>query len=288
MKKKFYLILILSSILSCNQNNKDKTEKNDLEPVTNVNDLLSDRDKWWSYQFYDISLSSDFKSLDTNFKKITKDQFLTELTSGKYVPVEMKQDSVKVYKLYEIPTNADSSIKSIIRNLAKSELHYYKLEGTSFPNFQARNLEEKIVDNHSLKGKTTVFKTWFIACKPCIAEMPELNKIVDNYQKDDFQFISLALDEAPELKKFLKSQEFKYAILPNQDELIQNKLKLNVYPTHLVVNKQGEIEKVFSKSSELIEYIETYKSVKLNSSNSKLPPPPLPPDPLNEKAINDE
>lgn len=278
MIKKFYLILILSSTLSCNQNNKDKTEKNDLEPVTNVNDLLSDRDKWWSYQFYDISLSSDFKSLDTNFKKITKHEFLTELTSGKYVPVEMKQDSVKVYKLYEIPTNADSSIKSIIRNLAKSELHYYKLEGTSFPNFQARNLEEKIVDNHSLKGKTTVFKTWFIACKPCIAEMPELNKIVDNYQKDDFQFISLALDEAPELKKFLKSQEFKYAILPNQNELIQNQLKLNVYPTHLVVNRQGEIEKVFSKSSELIKYIEKQKPLKSNSSNSKLPPPPLPPE----------
>lgn len=288
MKKNFYLLFILLSTLSCKQNSADKSDKEELQPVVAVNDLLSDRDKWWSYQYYDISLSSNFKSLDTNFNILSKEQFLTKLTSGEYVPIEMKNDSAKIYKLYKIPITADSSMKPTIKSLAQSELHFYKMEGTDFPDFEAKNLEEKIVDNQSLNGKTTIVKTWFIACKPCIAEMPELNKIVDKYQNEDIQFISLALDEAPELKKFLENQEFKYAVLPNQDELIQTKLKLNAYPTHLVVNKTGKIEKVFSKGSELIAYLEKHKTVISKSSDAKLPPPPPPPPaPINESAKND-
>lgn len=287
MKKIFYSLLIFLSSLSCKQHSDNKSDKEELQPVVAVNDLLSDLDKWWSYQYYDISLSSNFKSLDTNFNILSKDQFLTKLTSGEYVPIEMKNDSAKIYKLYKIPKTADSSMKPTVKSLAKRELHYYKMEGKNFPDFKAKNLQEKIVDNKSLNGKTTVFKTWFIACKPCIAEMPELNKIVDKYQNDDFQFISLALDEATELKKFLESQEFKYAVLPNQEDLIQNQLKLNTYPTHLVIDKSGKIEKVFSKGSELIAYLEKHKTVKSKSSESKLPPPPPPPAPINTSAKND-
>jgi len=287
MKKIFYSIFILLSTLSCKKKSDDSSGKEELQPVVAVDDLLSDNDKWWSYQYYDISLSSNFKSLDTNFNILSKEQFLTKLTSGEYVPIEMENDSAKVYKLYKIPLTADSFMKPTIMSLAQRELHFYKMEGTDFPEFEAKDLEEKIVDNQSLNGKTTVVKTWFIACKPCIEEMPEFNKIVDKYQNEDFQFISLALDEEPELKKFLEKQEFKYAVLPNQEELIQTKLKLNAYPTHLVVDKTGQIEKVFSKGSELIAYLSKHKTVKSKNSDSKLPPPPPPATPINKSAKND-
>ncbi|HKJ48051.1 MAG TPA: TlpA disulfide reductase family protein [Christiangramia sp.] len=285
MKKSFYLLFILLSILSCKQNTEEKPEPVELQPMVSVDELMADHVNWWAYQYYDISLSSNFKPLDTNSNALSKEKFLTKLTSGEYVPIEMKADSAKVYKLYEIPATADKSIKETIKSLAASELHFFKMEGTDFPDFEATSLEDKMVNSSSLKGKTTVLKTWFIACKPCVAEMPVLNKVVDKYQKEDVQFISLALDKAPQLKTFLESQEFKYTVLPEQKDLIQNELKLNAYPTHLVIDKSGKIEKVFSKGTDLIAYLENHTALKAQDHNSKLPPPPPPPPaPVKESA----
>lgn len=45
-------------------------------------------------------------------------------------------------------------------------------------------------------------KTWFIGCKTCLAEFPELSEMVENqHQNENLLFISLANDEAEPLKK---------------------------------------------------------------------------------------
>jgi peroxiredoxin len=111
-------------------------------------------------------------------------------------------------------------------------------------------------------GKVTVIKTWFIACKPCIAEMPELNEFVHHYRnKSEIQFLSLATDTQASLEDFLKKRRFDYKVFPEQKELIQGQLNLSLYPTHLVVDKNGHIKKVFNKASELMTYIEGNKSL---------------------------
>jgi peroxiredoxin len=128
-------------------------------------------------------------------------------------------------------------------------------------------------NNDSLIGKKTIIKTWFIACKPCIAEIPELNELLENYRnKKNIQFLSLALDKKEPLIKFLNKKEFKYEVISEQENLIQNKLNLRGYPTHLIIDKKGHIEKVLDTASELITYLENKQPVKQKESN--LPPPP--------------
>lgn len=201
-----FLILIVVGINSCKEkSNNDLDSKEIFEPIVNVKDLTSDYNKWYSYYYYDISLSSDFKPLNEKSEVITKDQFLNELTSGKYMPIEIKSDSLKIYKLYKIPTDVNNAISLTIKSTATGAYNFYKMEGMKFPDFEFSNIKGKHYNNDSFIGKTTIVKTWFIACEPCIAEMPELNELVENYRnKKDVQFLSLALDKKEPLIKFFK------------------------------------------------------------------------------------
>ena len=95
-------------------------------------------------------------------------------------------------------------------------------------------------------------KCWFIHCQRCVQEMPELNKLVQQYKnRKDIIFISLATDTNQELKKFLTKKTFNYSVVPNQKSYITDTLNISTYPTHIIINKKGTISKVVSDYKEL-------------------------------------
>ena len=289
MKKIIIIISVLFiSLNSCKESSDKNSKKEDQKPLAEFENLISEYNKWWSYHYYKIFLSTDFIALNEKSEKIKKDQFLKKLTSGNYITIELQSnDNSKTYKLFALPKNLDKSISKTIKQVSNEAYRYFKMEGTKFPDFNVVDLNGIKYNNEKLKGKTTIIKTWFIACKPCIWEMPELNEFVGKYKNEErIQFLSLALDTKPLLLNFLKKTEFKYAIIGEQKELIQNKLNLSAYPTHLVVNEQGLISKVFNNISELISYIENDTTLK-NSEQKMLPPPPpprpAPPTPLEKQ-----
>ena len=93
------------------------------------------------------------------------------------------------------------------------------------------------------------------------------------------------MDSKSELEKFLQQKEFKYEVVPNQEEFILKKLYLNAFPTHLVVDENGIILKVGNNASEMIAFFENGKKSKDQilpaPALSLAPPPPPPPPPSN-------
>ncbi|WP_340113051.1 TlpA family protein disulfide reductase [Maribellus mangrovi] len=288
MKKLLILFLIpflLSFfVFSCNENSKKTqlTEKVEtLEPKVEISELNSDFIKWWTYYSYNISLSSDFTGLDEQSDTIDKKQFLKELITGNYIPLKIKSDSkVEIYKLYKLDVNADKRIGGTIKNESTIIYGLYEMEGAPLPEFNFTDLDGNVYNNENTKGKTLILKTWFINCKACVAEFPELNEFVDKYKdRNDIIFLSLALDSKSELEKFIQQKEFEYKVVPNQEEYILKKLYLNAFPTHLIVDENGTILKVGNNASEMIAFFENGKK----STDKKLPPPPsaaAPPPPL--------
>lgn len=276
------LIIILSvfviSLVSCKKSPEEKTvnEKEQIiKPIMSYEYLISDYDKWWSYHYNEIAFTSDFKALDKDSEKISKEDFLKKLITGDYIAIEVESENdITTYKLYRLPKDLDNGISKVIKNDSYRAFELFKLEGTKFPDFTVTDVNGIKYNNEKFEGKTTVIKTWFINCKPCIAEMPELNKLVDMYKNKDVQFLSLAIDEKEPLLNFLKKNEFKYDVLPNQKDLIQNELKLTAYPTHLVVNEKGIIKKVFNKASQIITYIDQDKLMIKDEKTNLTPPPP--------------
>lgn len=201
---------------------------------------------WWLYYNDSIKLSSKFKPLDANSEEISKEVFLKSLCTGKYIPLRCSSDKRNnVYKLYELKQIADKNISSTIQNVAQIELENFLKEGQGMKPFRFVDLNGHLYTSENTKGKIVVLKCWFIHCKKCVEEMPELNKIVQQYKnRDDIVFVSLASDSEATLKKFLSKRNFDYAVVPNQKEFMDTTLNLEIYPTHFIIDKKGTITKV--------------------------------------------
>jgi thiol-disulfide isomerase/thioredoxin len=144
------------------------------------------------------------------------------------------------------------------------------MEGLRFPDFDFIDLNGDRFSTESTAGQLKIIKTLFINCVACVKEFPELNTFVEkNSNKKDVIFLSLATDAKPELDLFLKKKPFSYKVVSNQNTFIVEKLKLQIYPTHIVVDKNGKILKVVNKASEMISFFEDY-----NESEAIIAPTP--------------
>ncbi len=109
------------------------------------------------------------------------------------------------------------------------------------PAFSVTSLEGKQYDLASLRGKVIVLNFWFLGCPPCIAEVPELNKLVAEFKDKNVVFLALALDDEKALRSFLKEKEFKYQVVPNASDIIMGKYEVSIFPTHIILDAEGNI-----------------------------------------------
>jgi peroxiredoxin len=109
------------------------------------------------------------------------------------------------------------------------------------PDFAVQALDGNDLKLSELKGKAVVLNFWFIGCAPCRVEMPGLNSLVEEFDGKDIAFIGFALDPADKLREFLKDHSFDYTIVPGSTKIAEL-FGVSVYPTHILINKQGRIE----------------------------------------------
>lgn len=249
MQKYFFILFLLFTLSSFSQSTTDKRPV--VDPIEIVKDIMS----WLYYQRDHLVWSADYITLDTSLNPITKGDFLERLISGRYLPLEIKtSDGSLCYQLYEIKKSVDKDIVATIKNMAIKELHYYKMEGLSLPDFNFFDLDGNVYNHQTTTNKIVVLNCWFVRCTPCVAEMPSLNQIVKQFEKQkNIIFLALALDPANEVRMFLNEHSFKYAIVPDKTDYLSNKLNIIAYPTQLIINRQGMIVKVLesNKISEL-------------------------------------
>ncbi len=278
MKHQITIILLLSIFtFSCKEKSEEKISHKEIqifEPKVNPIELKTDFKKWWSYHCYNISLASNFTGINEKSDTIGKRQFLDKLITGNYIPLRLNSnEGLETYKLFEIDYSADKSIRSTIKNESQLNLKHFKMEGQSLPEFDFTDLKGNHYTTANTKGKTIILKTWFIGCSACVAEFPELNELVEKYKhRDDIVFVSLATNAKSDLEIFLNKKVFEYDVVPSQGKFIFKTLKLQTFPTHIIINENGTILKVVNKASEMISFLENEK--KLMEEN--LPPPPSP------------
>ncbi len=264
----FLALCMLSIFWSCQQNEKAEKQQEGLKTVkstptlpdqdfeVDVEALLNDYMTWYSYHYRTIHLAQDFTALDTDSTQLSKETFLTKLATGNYIALKTKiKAGLPIYTLYKTPYN-DPRREQTIKNLTSIELKNLSWEGKEMPAFSFTDLEGKVYDNASTKGKILVLKCWFIGCVACVKEFPELNLLVDDYRENpDIQFVSLASDTKPQLESFLKKKPFKYATVSDQEKFMGDQLKVRMYPTHFLINKAGKIVKVVNHADDLIPAI---------------------------------
>ena len=270
--KNLYLLLLIATMqcqFSCNSvetkpgspkskisNAETPAVLSDQTFTTDWKTLTKNFTTWYNYTYYNIRLSEDFIGLDVDSTKIDKATFLHKLMTENVAAFKIKIVQGKsVYQLFKF-NSTDESIESTIKQMASTEIAHFKMEGTELPEFNFIDINGRVYNKSSVKGKIVVLKCWFIHCVACVKEFPELNKLVDEYRdRSDIFFISLALDPKEKLLKFFETINFKYATVPEMNNYITDKLNITEYPTHLLIDRNGKIIKVVNRIEELAPFL---------------------------------
>jgi thiol-disulfide isomerase/thioredoxin len=92
------------------------------------------------------------------------------------------------------------------------------------------------------------FATW---CKPCIAEIPHLEKIKSDFEGLPIKFFLIDVGEdRKKVLKFVKERDIQLTVLLDRYNKISEKYGINSLPRLLVLDKNGIIRKVQSGFSD--------------------------------------
>lgn len=139
------------------------------------------------------------------------------------------KDSVEVWRRRFIQMDKDWEECLVGKSIA--DLTFLSLSGQKF---DAKNLE----------GKVVVINFWFIACTPCMTELPALNRLVAEYKDSSVVFLGLTYDGRMKLDPFLAKVKFDFSIIPDSKD-INDLFGINEYPTTLIIDKNKIIRKIW-------------------------------------------
>lgn len=129
---------------------------------------------------------------------------------------------------------------TLVMDPAPVDVNNKQLAGQQLPQFDLTDMDGKKISTESLKGKPVVINFWFTTCAPCIAEMPALNTLKEEFRDSDVVFIGVTFDKKTQVLQFLKRHSFDFTIVPGANTLCAHMTVL--YPLTLFVDRQGLIK----------------------------------------------
>ncbi|MDL4839547.1 TlpA family protein disulfide reductase [Aquibacillus rhizosphaerae] len=118
--------------------------------------------------------------------------------------------------------------------------------GETAPDFTLLTIDGKEVSLSDFRGKKVFLNFWATWCGPCKIEMPEMQKIQENYE-DEVEIIAVnATGDANEtvdaVEKFLSQGNFSFTVLLDPKSEVTDAYKLIGIPTTYFIGTDGEIQ----------------------------------------------
>lgn len=118
--------------------------------------------------------------------------------------------------------------------------------GATLPSFEAKTIDGKLIDKQYFKNKLTIINFWFIACAPCVAEIPGLDKLAVTYGKEKINYLAIARDSEKWTKPFLEKHPWSFDHIVDGKQLIEEVFAAKWgYPLTMVVDQKGIIIDAF-------------------------------------------
>ncbi len=169
-----------------------------------------------------------------DFVLLKGDDFNKAMMSANFIP-EPYVDNDKVVKLFLLRIASEQEKSQMIQYQEEGSLNNEFIGKPALP-FSVTDLLGNAYSIDKLKGKLIVIYFWFVECKPCIMEMPDLNKLVEKYKNANVVFLGFANSNKDKVQRFLKASPFHYHIICDAQD-VAAKYKIVSYPTHMIIDK---------------------------------------------------
>ncbi len=128
----------------------------------------------------------------------------------------------------------------IVSPSVNSEKDMIKLKNEDYE-MAFQNLDGVSVDISKLKGKVIFLNFWATWCPPCIAEMPNIQKLYDKYKDNsDVAFFMVSNQKQKTVKDFIEDKGYTFPVYINSFSL-PKVFEYSSIPTTFVISKDGKI-----------------------------------------------
>jgi peroxiredoxin len=180
---------------------------------------------------------------DEQLQKINPADFMKIMMSNEYIPepyVDEKK-AVKAFVLRKATEEEKAMMAKMQQGRMGMEQEKSPLVGTQAVDFDVTDIKGKKYKLSELKGKIVALNFWFVECKPCIMEMPELNELVEEFKGKEVVFLAIAINNQKQLKKFLKKTDFKYKVI-SSGQSVSDSYGIKGFPTNVIIDQNGLIQ----------------------------------------------
>jgi peroxiredoxin len=135
----------------------------------------------------------------------------------------------------------ENAIDAEFSKMPKPKESNFFTTGKKLELFNGKDINGNPIDLVNAKGKIIVLNFWFINCGPCRREIPDLNKLVDQFKDNkNVLFIGVSLDAPNDIASFLEKMPFKYTMIDGGRN-IASQYGVRFYPTHVVLDPSGKV-----------------------------------------------
>ena len=105
-----------------------------------------------------------------------------------------------------------------------------------------RNMNGEVIELADQKGKVVFINFWATWCPPCIAEMPSIQSLYNEFKDNDkVMFLMVDVDNKPEKsQKFMDKRKFDMPVYTPASVIPTSYMDRSI-PTSLVLNKYGKV-----------------------------------------------
>jgi cytochrome c biogenesis protein CcmG/thiol:disulfide interchange protein DsbE len=201
-----------------------------------------------------ITLFSCSKGKTTYYKNINSGEIFTELeyySLGQKIAEKYGNDSIALkinYSLKEKYSSKDSLIQPFGLDVRIGENYIisssdrdkiYELIGKDLPDFELNTIDNVLFNKSNLLGKPSLINFWFTSCKPCVEEIPELNKLKEKY-KSKVNFITITFDKKNVVDRFIDKNSFDFIHIVNAQDYL-DRVGVKAFPKNVFIDSHGKV-----------------------------------------------
>ncbi|MBX7244736.1 MAG: TlpA family protein disulfide reductase [Candidatus Sumerlaeaceae bacterium] len=208
---------------------------------------------------FDTKLDSLKVLAAADLEKIQKDVAAGVAATSKLESGQGAEEAATEY-LKQFPEGTFAAIlKEVVKSLTiarkMGENSKNAQEGKPAPSFTAKTIDGETVSLADLKGKIVLLDFWATWCGPCVAKVPELVKIYEEFKDKGFTIIGISADrDEKALRDFIKKKEmpWKQIFEPNMTEdTVLFKYGVGQFPTVMLIDREGTIRLVGGFTTDL-------------------------------------
>jgi thiol-disulfide isomerase/thioredoxin len=157
-------------------------------------------------------------------------------------------------------------IKLFNKYLKSDEKNRKNLKRSAIDGIVMTDIDGNQHDFESIGNKIIVLDFWFTTCAPCIKEMPEMNKLKEEYGTNNVAWFGVTYDDKEKVNRLLSKVQFDFTIVPNSQHLV-DRFGIKFFPTTLIIDENRKVVYTgsFFKHNNRLEEIKTQLTKLLKS-----------------------